>query len=1021
MFISIVVETFPALALYDSGANVSIINYNFIRQHNIKFREYRALTYKTMSGAKSFIGIASLQVQVFNMIKRIHLFVINDDSFHYDVLLGLDSIKIFRLQQDHQLCVTQYLKDSETNILSSFPNWFVSADFVNQADAIPNSSTTLPICHNTMIFDDIDSQLSHLDTFKKTALRKMLISVASVFAKDRYDVGSYTENEAHIHLSQNKIIARKPYKCSFQDQKEISRQVSALLKANLISESSSPYAAPVTMAFKKSEGERNRMCIDFRGLNKLIVPEPYPFPTIDDIIVKTACCTWFSALDINSAFWSIPIRKKDRFKTAFITLDGHLEWNCLPFGIKTASSVYQRILSGVLRKHSLTSFCVNYIDDILVFSRSFEEHLDHLKSIFKAICSEGFKFKLAKCSFASPSVRYLGHILDANGIRPLMDNIISIKNFPVPTSKKNVRQFLGKANFYHKFFEQSAILLEPLHRLLRKDTTFEWSSECQKSFDTVKNILSAEPVLAVFDRKKPIFLYTDASLLGIGAILKQPQEDGSVKPTAYFSKKLSEAQKKKTAVFLECLAIKQAIKYWQYLLMGNHFTVFSDHKPLEDLRVSVRTDEELGDMINYLSQFDFNIVYNPGPQNLEADCLSRKPVLEHDSPQNKDIVRTVNFLSVSEILNDQSSIILKPSDFQIDKITYRELRGKRKIVLSNACARRLVDSVHQHFGHIGSAGLINLISPYVYSEGLFSIIREKSCECHICIHNKSRRPRSFGLLGHLGPPTRPFEIVSLDTIGGFDSGSSAKCYLHLLVDHFTRFVFISTSRTQNSTDFIKLIQSVHSKHPISTLLTDQIGGLSSNEFHQVLDSHNIKYIFTAVDAAFSNGLNERLNQSLTNRIRCRYNQEDSQRNWTSIANQCVTEYNSTPHSATGFAPNYLLYGVRSPIFPEHLLTPSNLTEDRKLAFDSSLHNHNTNKKRYDRLRQDIEFLPGDFVFVENGNKLNRSKLDPIRIGPFPISEKISKSIYRIKTSDSFQGNRLFHISKLVPLSPTSVP
>lgn len=256
--------------------------------------------------------------------------------------------------------------------------------------------------------------------------------------------------------------------------------------------------------------------------------------------------------------------------------------------------------------------------------------------------------------------------------------------------------------------------------------------------------------------------------------------------------------------------------------------------------------------------------------------------------------------------------------------------------------------------------------------------------------------------------------MSLDTIGGFGNESSKKKYLHLLVDHFTRFAFASYSKTQNSSDFITLVKKVHSEHPIGTLLTDQFGGLASKEFLHFLDKENIQHIFVAVDAAFSNGINERLNQTIVNRIRCRFNEDRNQKPWFSVAKRCLQEYNSTPHSVTRFSPRYLMTGERSLIIPKEIVPASSLEEDTKTAFKNSIHNHNLNKKRYDRRAIDHEFQVGDLVYVENGNKLNRNKLDNIRIGPYPISEKLSNTVYRVKCSILERSNRLFHISKMVP-------
>lgn len=201
---------------------------------------------------------------------------------------------------------------------------------------------------------------------------------------------------------------------------------------------------------------------------------------------------FFSKLDINSAFWSIPLRISDRHKTAFVT-QGHFQWTCLPFGLKTAPAIFQRIICNIIRKHKLADFTISYIDDILIFSKSFEDHIKHLTQLFHAIKIEGFRLKFSKCSFAENSVKYLGHILQNNSVRPLKDNLIAIKNFPTPKTQKNVRQFLGKINFYHKYMPKIAIKLEPLHNLLRKGKEFKWTEECQRSFDEMKQILCTQP------------------------------------------------------------------------------------------------------------------------------------------------------------------------------------------------------------------------------------------------------------------------------------------------------------------------------------------------------------------------------------------------------------------------------------------------------------------------------------------------------------------------------------------------
>ncbi|CAB3260715.1 unnamed protein product [Arctia plantaginis] len=317
------------------------------------------------------------------------------------------------------------------------------------------------------------------------------------------------------------------------------------------------------------------------------------------------------------------------------------------------------------------------------------------------------------------SVKYLGHIIGNNTVKPLKDNMISIRNFPTPKTRKNIRQFLGKINFYHEYIPNSSILLDPLHKLLRKDAQFIWSEECEETFSNIKNILCSQPVLEIFDKDLPITIYTDASLNGIGAILKQIQKNGEEKPVGYFSKKLNDSQKRKKAIYLECLAIKEAIKYWQYWLIGRKFTVFSDHKPLENLNIKARTDDELGELTFYLSQYDFNIKYIPMKNNTEADSLSRNPVLE-DNDNDEEILKTVNLITIDDIKADQQkNEKIKEKKIKIierNGILYKKDRNREKVILSEEASVKLIKETHTEWCHLGINQMINKNQSLLYSK-----------------------------------------------------------------------------------------------------------------------------------------------------------------------------------------------------------------------------------------------------------------------------------------------------------------
>lgn len=654
--------------------------------------------------------------------------------------------------------------------------------------------------------------------------------------------------------------------------------------------------------------------------------------------------------------------------------------------------------------------------------------MTHLEKLLKAIKEEGFRLKFTKCQFAMDSVTYLGHVIKYNSVTPIKDNLIAIKKFPTPKNQKNIRQFLGKINFYNEYIPKSAIILESLHKLLRKNEKFEWTEECQRTFDYLKNFLCTEPVLSIYDPELPTHIYTDGSLLGLGAVIKQPQpeENGKEKPIAYFSRKLNEAQRKKTAIYIETLAVKEAVLYWQHWLMGKSFKVFTDHKPLENLNIKARPDEELGDLTLYLSQFDMEIKYNPGKFNLEADCLSRNAVLEPENNQ-EEMLRTVNFVSLQEIITDQNNNdnISNTDKNLIQKkgVFFKKIKQKEKIILTEEFSKNLIKKIHISMGHIGINQMMSMLSPYYISKNFLNNIKNLCKTCEVCKKNKTRITNNHGLLSQLGPASKPFEIVSIDTIGGFGGTRSTKKYLHLLVDHFSRYAFILTSKTQMGTDFIKLTNEVLSQGNIKKILTDQYPGINSKEYKNFLNEKNIPLIFTAVNAPFSNGLNERLNQTITNRIRCKRNEQEKKVAWTTIAHKCIDEYNKTTHTVTKFSPEYLLKGTDNPLIPEELKlekTYNNIERDRKTALENSIKYHNYNKKLFDEHRKDYNYEVGDLVYIENGNRLNRKKLDEIRIGPYKIEERISNSIYKINTGHKKKESNLFHITKLLPM-PENIP
>jgi putative transposase len=865
---------------------------------------------------------------------------------------------------------------------------------------------------------------------------KNIISKVNVFSRNKYDIGRIDSEYCRIPLIHDNPICQRPYRCGLTDQIKIKQITSELLEKGIIRRSYSPYSAPVTLVGKKDEGEKTRLCIDLRQLNKITIPDNYPFPRIEDIIDKLYNSKYFTTLDITSGFWIVPVHPDDIHKTAFATMDDHFEFLVMPFGFRNAPAIFQRVIYTILRKNNLDRFSHNYIDDILIYSKSLDEHLNHIQLVLNALERQKIKLKLSKCHFAKEEITYLGHSLSYNKIKPKNSNIQAITDFPIPEKVKNVEQFLGKVNYYRKFIPNITAKLSPLYELLtneQRTKKFIWNEQCHKSFIEIKTILTSHPVLAIYNPEEKCHLFTDASKIGIGAVLKQKQEDQELHPIGYFSRKLLSYQKNYSASEIELLAIKEATEYWNHYLFGSKFTCYTDHQALKYLHSMKNLSSRIAKWAIALDMYQFDIIYKPGKDNVEADCLSRNPI----ESNSEELINSINSINVirkkydfnliiktitKEKIIEHQQIILNKIEEKlnhintnkdkirqklrkeyglnkttvINNIIFKLKDDRKKIFIPESLTHDLIEAFHTEYGHIGIKQMTMLITRNYYFQKSNEIIKEYCDSCYTCIQNKSRLQKALGQLSQLGPATQPLYIIAMDTVGGFSNPKSKQNYLHIAIDAFTRYVWIITSRTQTAKDFISLMNQVKQEGRISYLLCDLYSGINSTDFKKYLRSNKIKSIFTTPDAAQSLGLCERVNQTLVNKIRCQFNEEKQKRSWSAIAHQVVQQYNATPHTVTSYSPSFLLKGIwnnTAIIENEH----ETLEQARQSAFEKSQKYHNVNKDYYDERRKNAEFNIGDLVFIKNKNKISRKKLESLFKGPFKINKKVSSVIYEVKT------------------------
>ena len=459
---------------------------------------------------------------------------------------------------------------------------------------------------------------------ERSELLQFLKRNEDVFSTSLQNLGRTDLYQHRIETDPNAPPVHLPfYRQAPHIRDETQKLVNEMLKDGIIEPSFSVWNSPVVLVRKKDN--TFRFAVDYRKLNKITMSISHPLPRLECVFdtIGQARATIFSTLDLASGFWQIPMDPDTRHKAAFITHDGVYEWTRMPFGLKNAPMTFQMVMGSVLQqlnwKHVLC-----YIDDILVFSNSFQEHLQHLELVFEKLKGAGLTLKADKCHFAVEKVLYLGHIITKDGVFVDEKKTEKVSQYPTPKSQTEVRSFLGLCNYYRRFVENFSKLATPLNQLLQKDVKFNWTKECEESFQALKNALVTAPMLKYPDMNAPFILSTDASGTALGYILGQKGPDGKEMVVAYGGRSLKPDERKFTVSEQECLAVVDGIKaYKEYLT--KHFTVITDHQALKWLNSVKDTSSRLGRWALELQGYDFDIIHKPGRVHMNADALSRRP------------------------------------------------------------------------------------------------------------------------------------------------------------------------------------------------------------------------------------------------------------------------------------------------------------------------------------------------------------------------------------------------------------
>ena len=754
------------------------------------------------------------------------------------------------------------------------------------------------------------------------------------------------------------------YKQSESELKVIKDFIDEYLAKGFIRPSQSPAGAPVVFA-KKKDGSL-RLCVDYRGLNKITKKNRYPLPRIDELLDRLSRAKTFSKIDLKSGYNLVRIADGDEWKTAFRTRYGSYEFLVMHFGLTNAPATFQNFMNDTFYD-LLDRFVAAYLDDLIIYteSDSLEDHIAQVREVLLRCRNNGLFANAKKCEFHVQTIEYVGYIVSPTGLSMDPTKIRTIEAWPLPRTVRDVQSFLGFANFYRRFIRNFASISKPLTQLTRKSVNFDWTPACQLAFELLKSQFNSASLLAHYHPDRQTIVETDASDYAIAAVLSQVDPaDTLLHPIAFYSRSMSSAELNYDIYDKELLAIFVAFKEFRPYLEGlpNAIEVITDHKNLEYFATTKLLTRRQARWSEYLSGFNYNVKYRPGKQGGKPDALTRRSDVYPEggegsyaiaNPQNLQAIFSdgqllsaaratyiehphyfeYNVVLRATILDSDSLRIELLRALELDEVSKSRLSnieppwskaesglllydGKVYVPDNNDVKLRILREKHDHptAGHQGFRKTLDLVRREYYWPSMRKFVSDYCTTCDPCARAKPSRHKPYGLLKQLPIPERPWESISLDfivelpeTTSNLDSNTYNA--ILVIVERLTKMaVFIPTVSTLKSPGLAKLyLLHVFSKHGIPSNIVSDRGSVFTSDFStslaQLLD---MKLNFSTAYHPESDGQTERMNQSLEAYLRlyCNYQQDD----WPDLLPIAEFAYNNSPHATTQVSPFFANYG-----------------------------------------------------------------------------------------------------------------
>lgn len=877
----------------------------------------------------------------------------------------------------------------------------------------------------------------------------------------------------HIDTGDEPPVNQPFYPLSQQKLEELKRQLTGLLEKGIIKVSSSPWGFPVVFA-PKSDGSW-RMCIDYRLLNQKTKKNGYPLPRIQDLIDQVGGAKYLSKIDLLSGYWQIRMDEASIQKTAFNTLFGKYEFLAMPFGLSNAPATFQTLMNQILSPY-LGRFCFVYLDDILIFSNTWEEHEHHLRTVLETLEQNELFVKGSKCVFGAEELEFCGHIVGRGTVRPVPAKLEVIDGWPQPKNIHDLRQFLGLATYYRRFVRDFAKIAAPLHELLKEKDAAErkrkyrsvlWNAGCEHAFRQLKRALVTAPVLSIIKPRERFRIETDASEWAIGMVLSQPAEDGKWHPVAFDGRKLNGAERNYPTQEKELLAIKEALRSWEYHLENGTTTeVLTDHETLKYLATTRIYSKRLVRWIEEFQAYDLNIKYRPGKEAVVPDAISRRPDFVETGPTNvgdatdeamveqwlrKAAGRLVSMES-RQVETWEDSLLryltkgYLPFDASLAKrietdgrhFAYGKCRdttdpsaentvfhidkdGSEAPYLQEGLRSSFVKRMHESYGHLGYPGLLGAIGTRAWWPSMRQDIQAALHECPACqVSQRSQTGLEREQQSHMfQADVEPFERWGLDLIGPLPATPNGNRWIITAIDYATGWPVAKA--VSNATDEAVarfLHEDIFTQYgAMSELVSDNGPNILSKVVAHYVQILKVKHRVTTPHHPRTNGRVERLNGVLGSMLTKMLVGKPT-RLWDEYLPQAILATRIRVHSVANVSPFELVYGIK-PRLPddqtgdERAMQEDRLTQiqhARALANERLLAHAIKRRAIRDDLVKEHPFEKDDWVLVRNETP---QKFQPKWFGPYRVLKRHPLGTYAIEEPDGRVVRNLVNGQRLI--------